>query len=370
VTIPFFSLQRLHQSIQGELDEAISEVIRKGTFVLGEEVESFEHQYAAYTGTKYCISVASGLDALIVSLRAVGIGKGDEVLVPSHTCQATWLAVTLVGATPIPVEVTDLLIDPSKILSHLTKKAKAILPVHLYGQPCNMDLIGELAKKNNLLIVEDNAQAHGATWKSIRTGSFGIINATSFYPTKNLGALGDGGAITTNDKELATFAKKYRNYGSEEKGCLTIVGINSRLDEMQAALLRVKLNHLSKWNLMRTQTAELYYKNLQGVGDVILPPQKSTEQDWTHVYHQFVIRTKHRDSLKKFLNDKGIETAIHYPTPIHLQQAYQFLNLEKESLPGAERLSETVLSLPIWPGLLPEEAEFISQKVTDFFYHL
>lgn len=368
--IPFFSLQWLHQSIKSELDEAISKVISKGKFVLGEEVESFEHQYAAYTGTKYCVSVASGLDALIVSLRAIGIGTGDEVLVPSHTCQATWLAVTSVGATPIPVEVTDFLLDPSKILHRITKKTRAILPVHLYGQPCNMDLIVRMARENNLLIVEDNAQAQGAAWKSNRTGSFGIINTTSFYPTKNLGALGDGGAITTNDEQLATFAKTYRNYGSIEKDCHTILGVNSRLDEMQAAILRVKLDHLPKWNLMRTQTAELYYKNLMGVGDIILPPQKSTEEDWTHAYHQFVIRTKHRNSLQKFLNDKGIETAIHYPTPIHCQQAYQFLNLKRGSLPVAERLSETVLSLPIWPGLLPEEAEFISQTVSDFFHHL
>lgn len=365
--IPFFSLDQQHQTIWAELDKAIARVLKKSQFVLGEEVLSFEKEFAFFQNTKHCVSVANGLDALFISLKALGIDKGDEVIVPSHTFVATWLAVSRAGATPVPVEVDPACFTINTLLIEqaITNRTKAIIPVNLYGHPCRLDEILKLAIKYQLFVVEDNAQAHGALYDGKMTGSWGHINATSFYPTKNLGALGDGGAITTDNSMFGQFAGSFRNYGSLEKDSHELLGINSRLDEMQAAILRIKLQHLEERNNQRRKNASLYFEQLKNVGDIILPP--NLDEKCLPVYHLFVIQANHRDRLKNYLGERGVGTAIHYPTPIHLQEAYKNLGYMKGSLPVAERLSETVLSLPIWPGLGKEQIEFICNCVKDFF---
>jgi dTDP-4-amino-4,6-dideoxygalactose transaminase len=365
--VPFFSLAYPHSSIKTRLEEVFAKIVKKGRFILDEEVSSFEEEFAAYQKTKYCVTVGNGHDAILISLKALKIGHGDEVIVPSHTCQATWLAISNSGAQPVPVEVNPLtyLIDPLLIENSITKKTKAIVPVHLYGHPCAMDKIMAIAKKNNLFVVEDNAQAHGAVFLKKKTGGWGHCNATSFYPTKNLGALGDGGAVTTDDKSLFHFAQMFRNYGSVKQGDHLISGINSRLDELQAAILRLKLENLNEWNDERKKNASLYFDLLKNVGDIQLPPKESkTEKP---VFHQFVIQTTNRDELKKFLTRNGIETAVHYAVPVHLQKAYTHLGYKKNSLPVAEKLSKTVLSLPIFPGLKNEEVEKIGKTIKKFF---
>ena len=365
-SVPFLSLDYQHRSIEGELKEIFSKTLKRGAFILGEEVDSFEKAYASHQKTKYCISVASGHDALLISLKALNIDKGDEVIVPSHTCQATWLAVVNAGAKPIAVEVDPLTfnIDPSRIESTITKKTRAIVPVHLYGHPCEMGQIMAIAKKNKLFVVEDNAQAHGAKFKNKMTGSWGDCNATSFYPTKNLGALGDGGAITTSDKKLFEFARAFRNYGSIQKDIHLVQGVNSRLDELQAAILKIKLKRLNEWNEERKQNANLYFKLLKNIEGIQLPPRESKVAK--PVFHQFVIQTANRDKLKNFLSRNGIETAIHYPIPVHLQKAYHNIGYKKGSLPIAERLAATVLSLPVWPGLKKSDIEIVSSLIRKF----
>jgi len=365
--IPFFSLERHHQFIRDELNEAFRRVLKKGRFILDKELRQFEEEFAAYQKMKYCVGVGNGHDAILISLKALGLGRGDEVLVPSHTCHATWLAVVNSGARPVPVEVELLTynINPLLVENSITKKTKAIIPVHLYGHPCRMDQLMATAKKFKLSVLEDNAQAQGALYKNKLTGTWGHCHATSFYPTKNLGALGDGGAIVTNDKKLFQFARAFSNYGSEEKDLHSIVGINSRLDELQASVLRLKLKKLNDWNRERRQYAKRYMESLKNVGDLQLPPVENRMEK--PVYHQFVIQTKYRDKLKKYLNQKGIETAIHYPTPVHLQKAYSYLGYRQGSLPVAEQLSKTVLSLPIFVGLKPQEINAISTAIKNFF---
>ncbi len=366
-TIPFFSMARQHQKINRELGEAFAKIVKNGWFILGEQGVLFEKEFAQYQKTKYCIAVGNGHDALFISLKALGIGLGDEVIVPSHTCQATWLAVINTGAKLVPVEVesSTFNIDPGRIENSITKKTKAIVPVHLYGHPCTMDKIMTLAKRFNLYVVEDNAQAQGAFYKSRMTGSWGHCNATSFYPTKILGALGDGGAIMTSDRKIAEFAMAFRNYGSEKKDVHALLGINSRLDEVQASVLRIKLKRLSIWNENRRKNANLYFEHLKNVGDIQVPPSGNMNEK--PVFHQFVIQTKSRDKLKKQLERKGIETAIHYPTPVHLQKAYQYLGYKKGSLPIAEKLSQNVLSLPIWLGLEAKEIEKVCKEIRKFY---
>lgn len=366
--IPFFSLHRQHHAIHQEIKEAIDRVVNQGQFVLGSEVEAFEQEFANYIDTKHCIAVGNGLDAITISLKAIGICKDDEVIVPSHTFQATWLGVARAEARPVPVEVKDFVIDTTLVEQAITKKTKAIMPVHLYGHACAMDEINALATRHNLIVVEDYAQAHGTIFNGKKMGSFGKMNATSFYPTKNLGALGDGGAITTNDDQLAAFARAFRNYGSFKKDEHTMLGINSRLDELQAAILRVKLKHLDKWNAQRMTNAATYVNQLQGIADLVLPPK--AESNSVSTFHQFVVQTHHRDKLRQYLANQGIATAIHYPKAIHLQEAYSYLNYRRGSLPIAERLSETILSLPIWPGLMPAEVDYISDSIVAFFKRL
>ena len=364
ISVPFCSLKYAHDRIKGEMDKAIDAVYKRSQFILGAEVEEFEKEYAAYSGTRYCVGLASGLDALYVSLRLLEIGAGDEVIVPAHTYIATWLAITHSGATIVPVDVNQdtMLLDPEKVEQAISKRTKAILPVHLYGSVCDMSRLSDIAEQHRLKIVEGNAQGHGATWKNQLTGSFGQCNATSFYPTKNLGAMGDGGAITTNNERIYKEAICFRNYGSSDRFVNPVLGINSRLDEIQAAVLRVKLLHLGKWNQNRREIAKSYLDGLKGIGDIILPPMADGD-----VFHLFVIRTEFREKLRSFLFQKGIATTVHYPIPPHRQGAYQSLGFGIGDFPNTERLSETVLSLPMWPGLGPDQLHWVIKQIEGFF---
>ncbi|MGC4022131.1 MAG: DegT/DnrJ/EryC1/StrS family aminotransferase [Cyclobacteriaceae bacterium] len=365
--VTFFPLQKHHQSIERELKQAFAKIIAKGRFILDEEVDRFEKELASFHRMKHCVSLGNGHDAILISLKALGIGKGDEVIVPSHTFMATWLAVVNAGAKPVPVEVDESTynINHNRIEEKISSKTKAIIPVHLYGYPCEMDKINSAAKKNNSFVIEDNAQAHGAFFKNKMTGSWGDCNATSFYPIKNLGALGDGGAILTNNKKLFEFAKAFRNYGSTKKGFFEIQGINSRLDELQAAILRVKLKRLNAENESRRKNAAIYFEELKDVKEIKLPPPES--KTVSPVFHQFVVRTSERKKLTEFLKKKGVQTAIHYPEPIHTQKAFANLGYKKGSLPIAEKISKEVLSLPIWPGLKKSEVNYVADAVRKFY---
>ena len=343
--------------INKELKEATNRVIDSNWYILGKEVENFESEFANYLRVKYCIGIGNGLEALHIILRAYGIEEGDEVIIPSNTYIATALAASYAGATPIFVEPDERTynINPDLIEGKITKKTRAIIPVHLYGQACDMNPINEVAKKYNLKVIEDSAQAHGAVYKGRKCGTLGDTSGFSFYPTKNLGALGDAGAVTTNDKELAEKIKALRNYGSEKHYYNKYMGFNSRLDEMQAAILRVKLRYLEEFNEERKIIAQLYLNSLQDA-NLILP----YVPEWSEpVWHQFVIRSKKRDELQEYLKSKGIGTLIHYPLPIHLQDAYKHLGYKKGDFPLAEKMANEVLSLPMWAGLKKEEVEII-----------
>lgn len=351
MTIPFIDLKSPYLELKDELDAAYRRVMESGWYVLGKEVEAFETEFAAYCETKHCISVANGLDALHLIVRGYGIGAGDEVIVPSNTYIATWLAVTHAGATPVPVEPDERTynIDPDKIEQAITPKTKAIMVVHLYGQTADMDPINVIARKHGLKVIEDCAQAHGARYKGRRAGSLGDAAGFSFYPGKNLGAIGDGGAVTTNDHELAGRIKVLRNYGSQIKYHNEIVGFNSRLDELQAALLRAKLLKLDEWNDRRTIAAGSYIQHLATVKDLLLP----FVPEWSDpVWHLFVVRHERRDELQKTLTKSGIGTMIHYPIPPHLQPAYSDLGYKKGDFPISEAIHSSIISLPMWPGII------------------
>lgn len=366
-TIPFLDLRPAHAPVKEEMMRAFEEVYDSNWFILGEKLSRFEADYALFNKVGFATGVSNGLDALFLSLKALGIGAGDEVIVPSNTYIATALAVTHVGATPVFVEpdINTYNIDTSKIEAAVTPKTKAIIPVHLYGQACDMDRICSVASRHSLFVIEDNAQAHGAAFNGKLTGSWGDINATSFYPGKNLGALGDGGAVTTNNESLVQKVKMLRNYGSEIKYKNELPGYNMRLDECQAALLSVKLKHLPDWTLQRQQIATWYSEGLAGVGDLALPV---TAAGATHVYHLYVVRTGERERLIKYLSERGIGTLIHYPVPPHLQQAYYNLGCQKGDFPIAEAIAETCLSLPLWPGLKRTDADFVVKTIKEFFY--
>lgn len=364
--IPFFSFKGQSAAFHKDMLNAIAQVDRKGQFILGKAVSGFEQRYAKFTRVSFCASTGSGLDAIHLSLRALGIGAGDEVIVPANTCIPTWMAVSAVGAQVVPVEpsIDTYNVDPAKIEAAITPKTKAIVPVHLYGQACDMAAIGKIARKHNLFVVEDNAQAHGAEHGGKKTGSFGDINATSFYPTKNLGAIGDGGAITTNDRKLYDRVINLRNYGSTVKNFNDEIGINSRLDEIQAAVLQVKLNKLKAWNEQRRKIAAIYLKQLGATGDIVTPV---TAKHSTHVYHLFVIRTSRRDKLQEYLKKKKIETIVHYPMPPHLQKAYLGLGYTRGSFPITEEIARTVLSLPLWPGMKNSEVDRVTSTIRAFY---
>jgi dTDP-4-amino-4,6-dideoxygalactose transaminase len=336
--------------------------MESGWYVLGKEVEAFEDEFATYCETKHCVGVGNGLDALHLIVRAYGIKPGDEVIVPANTYIATWLAVTYAGATPVPVEPNERTynLDPEKIEQAITPKTKAILVVHLYGQPADMDSINALARKYGLKVIEDCAQAHGARYKGRRVGGIGDAAGFSFYPGKNLGALGDGGAVTTNDPVLADRIRVLRNYGSQVKYHNEVIGYNSRLDELQAALLRVKLAKLDEWNERRRQVATQYLQKLSDQKKVILP----YVPEWSEsVWHLFVIRYVQRDNLQKALNDVGVGTMIHYPIPPHLQSAYADLSWKKGDFPLSEQVAREVLSLPMGPHLAVNGVQLVISEI-------
>ena len=365
MNVPFLSLEPQHVPLRGALTEAFQRVYDSYWYVLGEEVRQFELEYASFNQVAHAVGVANGLDALALSLRALEIGPGDEVLVPSNTYIATWLAVTQVGATLVPVEPdpTTSNLDPARLAAAITPRTRAIMPVHLYGQACRMTEIMALASQHGLRVVEDNAQAHGAAFAGTLTGSFGHINGTSFYPGKNLGALGDAGGVTTNDAGLAQKVRVLRNYGSQQKYFNEQLGSNSRLDELQAALLRVKLPALAAWTRQRQQVAHWYGQHLAGIPGLRLP---AVAEGATHVYHLYVVHTPHRAALQAHLTAQGIGTLIHYPVPPHLQQAYQALRRPRGSYPIAEELAATCLSLPMWPGMTEGHVAAVATAIRSF----
>lgn len=352
--IQFLDLGAAYSELRMEIDAAVSRVLASGHFILGPEVDAFETEYATYCGARHAIGVANGLDALTLSLQAMDVTQGDEVIVPSNTYIATWLAVSHCGATPVPVEPDPVThnIDPARIEAAITPRTKVILPVHLYGQPADMDPILAIARSYSLRVLEDGAQAHGARYKGQRIGAHGDAVAWSFYPGKNLGALGDAGAITTSDDALADRLRVLRNYGSRVKYVNEVQGFNSRLDPLQAAVLRVKLAHLDAWNARRQSVAALYRRNLNECG-LVLPHVP----DWAEpAWHLFVIRHEQRDNLQARLAEVGVGTLIHYPIPPHRQRAYTQLGIAPDAYPLANRLAQEVLSLPMGPHLLPEQA--------------
>jgi dTDP-4-amino-4,6-dideoxygalactose transaminase len=364
--IPFLNFDSMHLPIKSEIMDAFESFYDSNWYVLGEKVKTFEEQFCKFNNVSNTIGVSNGLDALFMSLRILEIGKGDEVIIPSNTYIATAIAVSLVGATPIFVEplIDTFNINPDLIEAVITPKTKAIMPVHLYGQACQMDKIKSIAEKYNVFIVEDNAQSQGSAYNGVYTGSWGDINATSFYPGKNLGALGDAGAITTNSSDYATKAKVLRNYGSHKKYYNEVIGYNMRLDECQASILSVKLKYIHDWNAQRQTIAKKYFDALNGINGLILPKVADSA---THVYHLFVVRTNKRNDLQDYLLKYGISTLIHYPIPIHLQNAYSHLEFKKGSFPIAEILAETNLSLPLWPGITDDQISYISDKIRSFF---
>jgi dTDP-4-amino-4,6-dideoxygalactose transaminase len=363
--VPFLNFAPVHGAIKSEMQNTFERVYDSNWYIMGKELEEFENEYSKYNNASFTIGVSNGLDALHLALMALEIGKGDEVIVPSNTYIATALAISFVGATPVFVEpnIETYNIDPLKIQNAITSRTKAIMPVHLYGQACEMDSIMKIAKENNLYVIEDNAQAHGATFNGKITGSWGDANGTSFYPGKNLGALGDGGAVTTNSEVIEKKIKMYRNYGSEIKYENKVIGHNMRLDELQAAFLKVKLNYIDKWTIQRKELAELYNKELQNIDGILLP---KIHPYATHVFHLYVIRVKERDRLQKYLADNGIGTLIHYPVPPHLQEAYAHLGYKKGDFPIAEEIANTSLSLPLWPGMSVDELTFVTNCIKDF----
>jgi dTDP-4-amino-4,6-dideoxygalactose transaminase len=357
MNIPFLDLKATYLELQPEIDDAIKRVLNSGWYILGAEVDSFEQEYASYCGATHCVSVANGLDALHLALLALGVGTGDEVIVPSNTYIATWLAVSQCGATPIPVEpdAATYNIDPTRIEAAITSRTKAILPVHLYGQAADMEPILAIARKHGLKVLEDGAQAHGARYKGKRIGAHGDVVAWSFYPGKNLGAYGDGGAITTNDAEVAEHIRVLRNYGSRVKYINDIRGFNSRLDPIQAAALRVKLKVLDKWNAKRAQIANRYQTTLASTQLTLPFVPEWAEPAW----HLYVVQHPQRDDFQKSLTDAGIGTLIHYPIPPHLQKAYASLGYTKRQFPLAEQVANQCLSLPIGPHLSDADASTV-----------
>jgi dTDP-4-amino-4,6-dideoxygalactose transaminase len=366
IKIPFLNFTPANQQVKKEILQNFESFFDKAWYVLGDQVKQFEKDYAAYNQVSHCVGISNGLDALHIALKALGIGQGDEVIVPSNTYIATALAVSYVGATPVLVEpdINTYNIDPSKIEAAITERTKAIMPVHLYGQACDMESIMAIAGKHGLKVIEDNAQSQGATFNCKLTGAWGHINGTSFYPGKNLGALGDAGGVTTNDADLAHQAMVLRNYGSEKKYYNEVIGHNMRLDELQAGVLSIKLNYLQKWTEQRQQIATWYNECLPNIGDLVLP---ITAGGATHVYHLYVVRTQQRDALQQHLTNEGIGTLIHYPIPLHMQKAYAHLGFGKGDFPLAETIAGTCLSLPLWPGMEKADVETVSNSIKGFF---
>lgn len=363
--IPFLDMKSPYRELKAELDAAYQRVMDSGWYILGEEVLAFEKEFAAYCNVKHCVSVGNGLEALHLILRAYGIGEGDEVIVPSNTYIATWLAVSYAGANPIPVEPDPQTcnLDPQRVESAITSRTRAILPVHLYGQPANMDPLMALAQQYDLKVIEDSAQAQGARYKDKLSGNLGHAAGFSFYPGKNLGAQGDAGAVTTNDDALSDQVRTLRNYGSKVKYYNEIKGYNSRLDELQAAFLRVKLKYLDEWNKRRDVIAGVYLDSLANIPDLILP---HVPEEVLPIWHIFHIRHPRRDDLQRFLKSRGIDTLIHYPVPPHLSGAYAHVELQQGSFPIAEAMASTELSLPMGPHLSLDDARLIVSAICEY----
>lgn len=355
IKIPFINLTKQYLQIKKEIDKAIKKVLQNQQFILGEELRRFEHGLAAYLGCKYSVGVGSGTEALILSLRVLGIGKDDEVITPVYSFIATTIAITEVGAKPIFIDIDPdtYQIDINKIEEKITNKTKAILPVHIYGAPCNIDQIKKIADYYNLYLIEDSAQAIGAKFKNRKLGTFGILNCFSFYPTKNLGAYGDGGAICTNNYTLYQELRRIRNYGQVKKYHHNILGVNSRLDEIQASVLRIKLKYLDDWNKKRRAIAKLYLRELNNLN---IKTQTIIKGGISN-YHLFVMEHPKRSQLQKYLTAKGIQTLIHYPIPIHLQKCYRYLGYKKGDFPVAEKLAKKLISLPMYPELTKSQIE-------------
>ncbi len=363
--IPFVDLQAAYDQWREELDSAVSTVMSSGWYILGEEVRQFEQEFATYLGLPHAIGVASGTDAILLALRAMGVGPGDEVITVSHTAVATIAAIELAGAKPVLIDVDPLTytLDPFLIEQAITPHTKVILPVHLYGHPADMEMILEVARSHQLQVLEDCAQAHGAVYNGQKVGTLADAATFSFYPTKNLGAMGDGGAIVTHNPELAERLNLLRQYGWRERYVSDVAGYNSRLDELQAAVLRVRLRHLDEENLARRMGVQQYRQRLASVA--ITRPQEM--RNCQHVYHLFAIQSEHRDALQVYLRDKEIGTAVHYPVPVHLQPAYQRLGYAPGSLPVTERLAARTLSLPLYPQIPEQHIHNVAQAINEFF---
>lgn len=364
MNIPFFDLKRQYKRLKPEIDSAFQNVFEKGVFILGENVKLFEEEFADYLNAGYAVGVGSGTEALHLALKACDVGPGDEVITVPNTAVPTISAISLAGAKPVLVDITQdtYTIDINKINEKITDKTKAIIPVHLYGHPADMDQIMQIARDNNLKVIEDACQAHGSKYKDRYAGTIGDIGCFSFYPTKNLGAYGDGGAVITNNEELHNKLIMLRNYGEVKKFTSKIEGFNSRLDELQAAILRVKLKYLDEWNNRRRVISKLYRQLLESPN-----VQVPCEKEWAkHNYHLFVIRVSNRGPLRRYLDDKGIGTQIHYPIPIHLQDAYKGLGHKEGDYPESERHAKEIVSLPIYPELTKEEIEITAKHNNEF----
>jgi dTDP-4-amino-4,6-dideoxygalactose transaminase len=364
--IPFVSFTAQNQAITEEARQVFDRFLASQYYVLGPMTRQFEEDYARFNEVKFATGISNGLDALHLSLKVLGIGPGDEVIVPSNTYIATALAVEMAGATVKFVEPDSHTynLSPENLRNAIGPATRAIMPVHLYGQACEMDEIMAIAEKNNLSVIEDNAQGHGARFRGRLSGSFGHANASSFYPTKNLGAFGEAGAITTNSEEVDSAVRIWRNYGSEKRYHNQVKGYNNRIDELQAGLLSLKLKYLDQWTKMRQEAGERYINNLKSVQGLTLP---YCHPDASHVYHLFVIRCEERDRLQQWLESKGVKTVIHYPIPPHLQQAYASAGYSKGDFPVAEMLAGTSLSIPLYPGIRPEEIDYVSEQIIAFF---
>jgi dTDP-4-amino-4,6-dideoxygalactose transaminase len=364
--IPLVDLRTQYHSIKDEILEAVSNVMEESAFIGGSHVGKFESDFAEFCGVKHCIGVGNGTDAIFIALKSLGIGHGDEVITAANSFIATSEIITLLGAKVVFCDVSEVNrnIDPDLIPYKITEKTRAIIPVHLYGQPADMDEIMKIAEENDLHIVEDCAQAHGAKYKGKKVGTFGKIGCFSFYPGKNLGAYGDGGALVTDDEDIAKKMRMYANHGRSEKYNHEFEGINSRLDGMQAAVLSVKLKYLKDWNLKRNRNARIYNDKLEGVGDIKIP---AIAGDRDHVFHLYVIRSKKRDRLKKFLVDNGVSCGIHYPIALPNLKAYNHLDHKPEDFPVSSILQDEILSLPMFPELTAEQIDYVVDKIKEFF---
>jgi dTDP-4-amino-4,6-dideoxygalactose transaminase len=363
--IPLVDLRKQYRILEPRILESIRRLLERGDFITGEELRLFEEAFASYIGVRFAVGVASGTEALHLSLRACGIGEGDEVLVPANTFIATALAVTYTGATPVPVEVNPETynVNPVDIAERINARTRAIIPVHLYGHPADMDPVLKIAGENDLRVIEDAAQAHGARYRGKRVGSLGDIGCFSFYPAKNLGACGDGGIVVTDDEDLADRIRILRNYGQKTKNRHDMLGFNSRLDTLQAAILRIKLEFLDEWNAKRRAAAAAYRRALDGM-DLVLP----APMPWAEpVYHLYVVRTPRRDALRSWLREREIATGVHYPTPVHLHPCYAGLGYREGAFPVAEKLCGEILSLPLFPEIAEEEITHIADAISSFF---